>query len=174
LSLVALRPIQAGAEITVAYITPTYSRAERRAKLKTMYSFSCRCEFCARSSSVTSKSDTTRSELREVWASLPSFEAWCLDGSMADYALINIHKRAVALIEAEGLEMLEYGKHLDAIAMGYGALCDVEQFRAWTSRARDCRPMDRDASRVLQKWIEDPQTFPVWGWRKSLRAFEKE
>ncbi|KAJ6589442.1 hypothetical protein B0H19DRAFT_921857 [Mycena capillaripes] len=168
LSLVALRPIQAGREITVAYLTPTYSRAERRTKLKSMYGFSCRCEFCARPTSMTSMSDAARSELREFWVALPSFEAWCLDANMPDHALIDVHKRAVSLLEAEGLEMLEYGKHLDAIAMGYGALRDVEHFRAWACRARDCRPMDTDASWVLQKWINDPETFPVWGWRTSL------
>ncbi|KAJ7186406.1 hypothetical protein C8R46DRAFT_274791 [Mycena filopes] len=179
LSLVALRPIHAGQEITVAYITPTYSRAERRAQLKSMYNFSCRCEFCARPEAVTSYSDAVRSELRAFWTPdnqhhLPSFEQWCVDASMGDYALIEAHMRAVALIEAEGLEVLEYGKHLDAIAMGYGALRDVEQFRAWTWRARDCRPMDPAGSRVMQKWITDPETFPVWGWRDSLKAFRQD
>ncbi|KAJ7176097.1 hypothetical protein C8R43DRAFT_872919 [Mycena crocata] len=170
LSLEALRPIQAGQEITVAYITPTYNRAERRAKLKTMYNFSCHCDTCAQPSAAILQSDAARAELRAFWGAVPSFEAWCLDGSMSDHALIDAHKRAVTLIEAEGLEMLEYGKHLDAIAMGYGALCDVEQFRAWTWRARDCRPAGRDdAARVLQKWISDPEMFPVWGWRKSLK-----
>ncbi|KAJ6479580.1 hypothetical protein C8R45DRAFT_832800 [Mycena sanguinolenta] len=170
LSLVALRPIEAGQEITVAYITPTCSRTERRTKLKMIYNFSCRCEFCARPSSLTSKSDAARSELRAFWASLPSFEEWCLDPNIGDYALIDAHVRAVSLIESEGLEMLEYGKHLDAIAMGYGALRDVEQFREWAWRARDFRPMDPDASRVLQTWILDPTTFPVWGWRGLAKS----
>ncbi|KAJ6532887.1 hypothetical protein DFH09DRAFT_932988 [Mycena vulgaris] len=169
LTLQALRPIDTGQEITVAYITPTCARAERRAKLKMMYGFTCRCPSCTRPASKTTQSDAARAELRTFWGDIPSFEAWCLDVCMADQALINAHKRAVALIEAEGLEMLDYGKHLDAIAMGYGALRDVEQFRAWTWRARDARPAGRDdASRVLQTWIREPETFPVWGWRKSL------
>jgi hypothetical protein len=95
-----------------------------------MYNFSCRFEFCARPPSLTSKSDATPTEL--VWESgLPSFEDWCLDTSMPDHALIDAHMRAVSLIEVEGLQTLEcYGKHLDGIAMGYGALCDAEGFRA--------------------------------------------
>jgi hypothetical protein len=173
LSLVALRPIQAGQEITVAYITPTHSRRERRTKLKAMYNFSCRCEFCARPAAVTSKSDATRAELHTVWASLPSFEKWCLDATMGDHTLIDAHIRAVSLIESEGLQMLEYGKHLDAIAMGYGALRDVEQFCEWARRARDFRPSDPNASRVLKQWIQDPCTFPVWGWRTSLKGRAK-
>ncbi|KAJ7238271.1 hypothetical protein B0H12DRAFT_1025867 [Mycena haematopus] len=174
LSLVALRPIQAGQEITVSYIAPTCSRAERRTKLKMMYNFSCRCEFCARPASLIYQSDAARSELHTMWASLPSFEEWCLDPNMGDYALIDAHMRAVSLIESEGLEMLECGKHLDAIAMGYGALGDVERFREWAWRARDFRPMDLDASRVLHTWILDPETFPVWGWRKLANGFRKD
>lgn len=141
-----------------------------------MYNFSCRCEFCARPEAVTYRSDAARSELRAFWAAdhLPPFEEWCLDATMSDYALIEAHKRAVALIESEGLEVLDYGKHLDAIAMGYGALRDVEQFRAWTWRARDCRPMDPAGSRVMQNWITDPETFPVWGWRTSLKTFPQD
>ncbi|KAF8179930.1 hypothetical protein K438DRAFT_1603255 [Mycena galopus ATCC 62051] len=171
LSLVALRPIQAGQEITVAYVTPTCSRTERRSKLKTMYNFSCRCEICARPASLTCKSDAARAELHMIWPSLPSFEEWCLDPDMGDYALIDVHLRAASLIESEGLEMLDYGKHLDAIAMGYGALRDVEQFRVWAWKARDFRPMDPNAARVLQKWILEPETFPVWGWRRSAKRF---
>ncbi|KAJ7083543.1 hypothetical protein C8R44DRAFT_651994 [Mycena epipterygia] len=170
LSLVALRPIQAGQEITVAYVTPTLSRSERRTRLKAMYNFSCRCEFCARPEAVISKSDAARAELHTLEASLPSFEKWCLDATMADHALINARIRAVALMESEGLEMLDYGRHLDAIAMGYGALRDVEQFREWSWRAKDFRLLDPDASWVLEKWIQDPDTFPVWGWRTSLKA----
>lgn len=93
---------------------------------------------------------------------------------MEDYALIDVHLRAVSLIESEGLEMLDYGKHLDAIAMGYGALRDVEQFREWTWKAREFRPADRRASRVLEGWILDPETFPVWGWRISENVFRKD
>ncbi|KAJ7435810.1 hypothetical protein B0H11DRAFT_1701227 [Mycena galericulata] len=174
LALEALRPIPAGDEITVAYITPTYSRAERRAQLHAMYTFSCRCEVCARPAAAIAQSDAARAEIHAFWdsADVPAFEDWCLDPRLGDMALIDAHKRAVALIESEGLQMLEgYGKHLDAIAMGYGALRDVEEFRAWAWRARDARPVGRDAAaaRVLQKWMIAPETFPVWGWRKSLQ-----
>ncbi|KAK7018369.1 SET domain-containing protein 5 [Favolaschia claudopus] len=167
LSLVALRPIEAGDEITVAYVPPTISRSERRAQLKSLYNFSCRCEFCARPAALTSRSDAARTELETVWKELPSFETWCLNSTIPQQALIDVHKRAVALIEAEGLEMLDYGKHLDAIAMGYGALRDVEQFCEWACRARDFRPPDSDEARVLEGWVADPETFPVWGWRRT-------
>ncbi|KAF7334623.1 SET domain-containing protein [Mycena venus] len=174
LSLVALRPIHAGQEITVAYITPTCSRTERRAKLKAIYNFSCRCEFCARPASLTFKSDAARAELVSE-SGLPSFENWCLDANIPDHALIDAHMRAVSLIEAEGLQTLDsYGKHLDAIAMGYGALRDVEGFREWAWRAMDFRPMDSGASRVLENWILDPETFPVWGWRTSPTPFQRD
>ncbi|KAJ7673863.1 hypothetical protein DFH06DRAFT_978817 [Mycena polygramma] len=203
LSLVALRPIQVGEEVTVAYINPTYSCAERRAKLHAMYGFTCNCPFCTLSPAALALSDAARCELRFASLSspssspysspssspysspssspyfsplpshpLPTFEAWCRDPRLPAHLLIDTHKRAVALIEAEGLEMLDrtYGKHLDALAMGYGALRDVEQFRLWARKARDCRPMDADATWVLQKWIKCPETFPVWGWRVDSGA----
>ncbi|KAJ7113161.1 hypothetical protein C8R44DRAFT_631204 [Mycena epipterygia] len=172
LSLEALRPIAAGQEITVAYITPLDPRSARRAQLKAQYAFSCRCAHCALPHSQRSKSDAARAELRAFDWESPAFEAWCADARMSDYALIDAHARAVTLMEQEGLEVLDdYAKHIDAVAMGYGALGDVEQFRAWTWRARDSRPaQDSATARVLQKWIRDPETFPVWGWRREMKA----
>jgi hypothetical protein len=37
----------------------------------------------------------------------PPFEVWCLDARTPDDVLIAIHKRAVALIESEGLQVLQ-------------------------------------------------------------------
>ncbi|KAJ7646927.1 hypothetical protein FB45DRAFT_734866 [Roridomyces roridus] len=170
LSLKALRPLSKGEEITVTYITPTYSRAERRVRLQAMYNFTCACAACGQPTS--QSSDAARLELHSFWSSttLPSFETWCLDGSLSDHLLIDAHKRAVELIATEGLEVLaDYGKHLDAIAMGYGALKEVKLFREWAGRARNARADDAGV-KVLQKWINEPETFPVWGWRKSLKS----
>ncbi|KAJ7093342.1 hypothetical protein B0H15DRAFT_776709 [Mycena belliarum] len=170
LSLKALRPIPAGHEITVAYIDPTSPRAERRAQLKDTYAFSCRCAACARPSAAVAQSDAARAELAAFWAAVLPFEAWCRDARLPDYGLVDAHARAYQLIEAEGLQTLGIGKHLDAIAMGYGALRDVAQFRVWAARARDARLEEDDAvgARVLEEWIREPETFPVWGWRESL------
>ncbi|KAJ7463303.1 hypothetical protein FB451DRAFT_1043390 [Mycena latifolia] len=174
LSLRALRPIPAGHEITVSYVPPTAPRAVRRAQLKAAYSFACRCPACAISRGSVSQSDAARAELDAFWDAVPPFETWCRDARIPDHALIDAHMRAVYLIETEGLQTLGEGKHLDAIAMGYGALRDVAQFRAWTKRARDARPPgDEAAARVLESWIHDPETFPVWGWRESLKGARK-
>ncbi|KAJ6629818.1 hypothetical protein B0H10DRAFT_1775631 [Mycena sp. CBHHK59/15] len=174
LSLAALRPILAGDEITVTYMTPTHSFAERRERLRAQYNFACHCAVCTHTthSNAVPASDAARAELRAFWARTPSFEAWCGDSSLPDHALIDAHKRALLLIEQEGLQVLGCGRHLDAIAMGYGALRDVAQFRAWSGRARECRFAEErgDAVRVLERWIDEPETFPVWGWRKSLKG----
>ncbi|KAJ7615433.1 hypothetical protein FB45DRAFT_1008361 [Roridomyces roridus] len=174
LSLEALRPIEAGEEITVAYITTTCSAAERSARLEAMYNFTCSCTICSLPPLALAQSDAARAELAVFWRHsnrIPSFEAWCRDPRMGDTVLIDAHKRALDLIEHEGLQVLDYGKHLDAIAMGYGALRNVYLFRAWMWRAREARPLGRlDAARVMQKWIREPETFPVWGWRRFSRG----
>ncbi|KAJ7856072.1 hypothetical protein B0H14DRAFT_3644018 [Mycena olivaceomarginata] len=97
------------------------ARAERCARLKEKYNFSCRCPTCSCSlpAPLLSKSDATRAELRAFSDGGASpFEVWCLDARMPDDVLIAIHKRTVALIESEGLQVLQrkYGRHLDAIS----------------------------------------------------------
>ncbi|KAJ7281033.1 hypothetical protein C8J57DRAFT_1501230 [Mycena rebaudengoi] len=172
LSLEAVRPILAGEEITLAYIAPLNSCARRRDALRSGFNFTCRCDSCALpDAAAIDASDAAREELRTFWTRIPSFEAWCPDARLPDHLLIDAHKRALALIRQEGLHTLQYRRHLDAIAMGYGALMDVDNFRKWTRRARDYRPAkSEDAARVLQEWIADPASFPVWGWRRSLKG----
>ncbi|CAK5267958.1 unnamed protein product [Mycena citricolor] len=172
LTLRALRPIPATEEITVAYVTPTHPHAARQKALKALYNFTCRCPHCLR------PNDAARAELHAFWGAVPArFEAWCVDARLPDHLLIDAHKRAVQLIEAEGLETLGYCRHLDAIAMGYGALGEAEEFRAWSRRARDLRPIDtderRDELRVMLEWIDEPEKFPVWGWRRCLSEKRK-
>ena len=113
---------------------------------------------------------------------LPSFESWCLDPSLGNDVLLSTHKRALSLIESEGLEILDthpgpgrhrhpmrdVGRHTDAIAMCYGALEDMDNFLAWISKAADAREAARPEERLaFRKWMSNPMEFPVWGWRKT-------
>ncbi|KAJ7202596.1 hypothetical protein GGX14DRAFT_370187 [Mycena pura] len=169
LALTAVRPIPAGDEITVSYIPLEQPLSARRALLQATYNFACACTACVRPAAAAA-SDAARAELRSFWERTPAFETWVADRRLRDTLLADAHARAVALIEAEGLEGLtEYARHLDALAMAYGALGDVGRFRAWAWRARDARPVgDADAARVLQGWITHPETFPVWRWRQMV------
>ncbi|KAJ7160618.1 hypothetical protein C8R43DRAFT_881458 [Mycena crocata] len=172
LSLEAVRPIPADAEITVAYVATDTTRSIRRAALQATHNFTCLCAFCARPDAVIAQSDAARAELAAFWVHTPAFEDWCTDTHLPDQALVAAHGRALRLIEAEGLEVLGVGAHLDAVAMSYGALGDVDRFRAAAWQARDARH-DKAKAKVLQKWIHDPESFPVWGWRKSVTRPER-
>ncbi|KAF9466655.1 hypothetical protein BDZ94DRAFT_1250418 [Collybia nuda] len=170
LILTAVRPIVSGEEITIHYTSVTRSRYERRDTLQSLYGFSCRCDYCSLpSTEAFSRSDEARAELENFWATLPTFEQWCLDASMPDTALIDRHVRALQLIEQEGMHILNSEKHADAIAMCYGALEDVEMFRAWTGRARGVKLRTSTSELiVLAKWLSNPLVFPAWGWRKTF------
>lgn len=88
---------------------------------------------------------------------------------MADDALINVHKQAIYLIEREGLHIMEYGKHIDALGMCYGALEDTPMFKFWVERALDLRnEANPEKAVVFKKWLAVPKSFPVWGWRKTF------
>ncbi|KAG6806305.1 hypothetical protein H0H93_003196, partial [Arthromyces matolae] len=62
--------------------------------------------------------------------------------------LIKLHLDALLMIKQEGLQVLDSERHVDAIAMCYGALADVEMFRAWTERVRDAK-VNNDPARAL-------------------------
>lgn len=170
LYLTAVRPITSGEEITIQYIPVTRPRYERQATLRSLYGFSCRCNRCSLPSAEgVSLSDEARMELENFWAILPAFEQWCLDASMPDSALIDIHARALRLIEQEDLQVLNPEKHVDAIAMCYGALEDVEMFRAWTERVREVKLRTNPSQAIVfAKWLSNPMAFPAWGWRKTF------
>ncbi|KAF8885160.1 hypothetical protein BD779DRAFT_1534322 [Infundibulicybe gibba] len=170
LTLVAVRAIRADEEITISYadVTLESPACDRQYHIRSRYGFDCLCEFCHRDPDATQRSDLARQALRQFWETIPSFEAWCLDTSAADDALISPHKHALHLIEQEGLaSWYDCGRHVDAIAMCYGALQDTSMFRWWVRLVRDFRIYDQPKqAKVVAKWFQDPTTFPVWGWRK--------
>ena len=114
---------------------------------------------------------------------LPSFEKWCLDPTFPDDILINSHIRALKLTEQNDdndhhdhptrLDMDI--KHLDAIAMCYGALEDVDNFRKWLQRVSEVRSRVKPKQKlVFSKWLSNPTTFPVWGWRRVFCGDEDD
>ena len=151
---------------------------ERQDILSNFYGFKCLCPLCVFPS--ISKINSEES----IISHLPSFEKWCLDPTFPDDVLINSHKRALRSIEdisagnhdddnhdrsREGI-----GKHLDAIAMCYGALEDVDNFRMWMERVSEVRSRVKPEQKlVFSKWLLNPTKFPVWGWRKVFCGEER-
>ncbi|KAG6816061.1 hypothetical protein H0H87_008893 [Tephrocybe sp. NHM501043] len=178
LYLFTVRPIVKGEEITIQYIPSTYPRHERHASLQDQYGFTCCCSYCALpSQDAILHSDTTRVALGQFWKTLPPFEEWCLDQTLPDDRLVKLHLDALRMMKQEGLQVLDSERHVDAIAMCYGALADPDMFRAWTERVRDAKAMADPAQAqalVFAKWLSNPTSFPAWGWRKTFCGRQKD
>ena len=62
----------------------------------------------------------------------------------------------------------DLGRHIDVIAMCYGALADVKNFKEWIVRAADARELERPEQRLaFKKWVANPMAFPAWGSRRK-------
>ncbi|KAG7443859.1 uncharacterized protein BT62DRAFT_921526 [Guyanagaster necrorhizus] len=171
LTLEAVRPIAPHEEITIQYIDVCGSRAQRREELRMWFNFECVCPACSLPLHRQQRqSDFAREELARLMGHLRAvtFEEWCASGTLWDGYLIRMHRRALEIREREGLEMLEVRRHVDAIAVCYGALGDVEMFRLWGGKAREMRVGGGGERAVLDRWIEEPGVFPVWGWRRRV------
>lgn len=127
------------------------------------------------------KTKTTNSETSNSPSSLlPSFEKWCLDPTLPDDILINAHTDALQFIIEQDINDdhrhdptrdptcdTDNIKHLDAITMCYGALEDIDNFRKWMERVSEVRSrVNPKQQLVCNKWLSNPTTFPVWGWRR--------
>ncbi|THV06996.1 hypothetical protein K435DRAFT_418041 [Dendrothele bispora CBS 962.96] len=73
-------------------------------------------------------------------------------------------------------------KHADVIGMCFGALGDKKGFRRWVRKIRDVRwamSMCGDGGsqeqighvKVLDTWLDRPETFPLWGWRAQKEGY---
>lgn len=79
--------------------------------------------------------------------------------------------KALELRESEGLQLFEARRHMEVIAMCYGALADAEMFKAWVQKWLDLwkgRPMEDRL--VMELWLEDPTRFYVWGWHARVQG----
>ncbi|KAK0202287.1 hypothetical protein DFS33DRAFT_1384630 [Desarmillaria ectypa] len=171
LTLEAVRAIGPNEEITIQYIDSSVDREQRLDKLRTWYNFDCLCPSCTLPRESVIHSDLAREELFHLTEHMVTFEMWCANESLSDDYMIRMHQRALELREAEGLQLFESRKHIDAIAMCYGALGDAPMFMYWTEKARELRATSyvRECV-VLDRWMSDPWEFPVWGWRNRRRV----
>ena len=160
------------------------SSKERQDILSNFYRFKCLCSLCVVPSSdnstqrdsILSRFSAYSTETKQITETdsetspfLPSFEKWCLDPTFPDDILINAHMRTLQFTEeghhhpTQDMDI----KHLDAIAMCYGALEDADNFRMWLERVSEVRSRVKPEQKlVFSKWLSNPSTFPVWGWRR--------
>ncbi|KAG6872501.1 hypothetical protein C0995_009257 [Termitomyces sp. Mi166 len=170
LYLSAVRPIMKGDEITIHYTSCTSPRQERQSTLQNQFDFICQCSYCnLPSEDAVRQSDNIRVALGQFWTILPLFEEWCIDPNLPDDMLIELHLEALRMIKQEGLQVLDGERHVDAIAMCYGALADTKMFRAWIERVREAKGnSDPARALVFATWLSNPTSFPAWGWKKTF------
>jgi hypothetical protein len=190
LVLTAVRPIKEGEEITIPYIATNMTSKERQDILSNFYRFKCLCSLCVvydddiQSDTTIARVSTWTETISETTLSsssshlLPSFEKWCLDPTFPDDILINAHMRALQLFNEQDSDDnhhltpdmdMDIIKHLDAIAMCYGALEEVDNFRKWIERVGEVRSRIKPKQKlVFSRWLSNPTTFPVWGWRSAF------
>ncbi|KAF9522895.1 hypothetical protein CPB83DRAFT_776395 [Crepidotus variabilis] len=185
LILTAIRYINPGEEITIAYTNVSLPQHERRFNLRRSFGFRCACEWCTLDHKSVLESDAARFFLSTFWdsPSRPSFKAWCQESFYSSDTLILDHQRALRYIQREGLETLSSAlpstgihmsdtiRHIDAISMCYAALEDIDKFAIWTRRAAEEREafnvLGPDRKLVFSKWLSNPSCCPVWGAKKS-------
>lgn len=103
LSLVAVRAIRSGEELTVCYAgVPLGAPARvRQRAISSMYQFKCACAYCDANASA--RGDAARHALAGRFTKL-TMDEWHRDARIADDVLIVRHRHALSLIEQEGLE----------------------------------------------------------------------
>ena len=168
---------------------------DRQDILYNFYRFKCLCSLCGVAPSENIQSDilnrvstnTETKQMTEIDSEtttpppvLPSFEKWCLDPTFPDDILINAHMRTLQFTDSEQgdhhhpTQDMDI-KHLDAIAMCYGALEDTDNFRKWLARVSEVRSKFRPEQKlVFSKWLSNPTKFPVWGWRRVFCGEEEK
>ncbi|XP_006457099.1 hypothetical protein AGABI2DRAFT_181453 [Agaricus bisporus var. bisporus H97] len=193
LTVTALRPIATGEEITISYI-PLYSDPTLRQQiLKDAYGFDCVCDECTlppyeveehRSATVDKPDYTSDGDNVTMDSSnLESLRSASLDvpilpevHSDHDQKVQQYWEDQTFYTNIGGSSTLDVAdaidKHTEIIAMCYGALGDVMNFRNWIAcvkEAKVSKGADADVRIVFNKWLANPSSFPYWN--RKARAF---
>ncbi|KAF8663652.1 hypothetical protein AX16_000894 [Volvariella volvacea WC 439] len=169
-TLYALRPIKKGEEINITYTDGTAPRATRRERLYNNFRFTCQCPYCDLTSwDQIYESDDRRQEMRSWLQTRPSFTKWSKDLCRADDVVLQSHFEALDIIEREGLHGSQL-IFLEEIALCYAVLGEEELFREWAQKVVDMsRIQDPENVKDFGKWLANPQSYKLWGWRKKQR-----
>ncbi|RDL40775.1 uncharacterized protein BP5553_00754 [Venustampulla echinocandica] len=97
----ASRTINAGEEITVTYIDPLESRADRQVRIQNSWGFECTCSHCSQTPLLTDASDGRISTINRIWDQLRiNFSGEKKDGEVPEVEMI---ETMVSMYEQERL-----------------------------------------------------------------------
>lgn len=170
LSVQAARPIHAGQELTVSYLSIFSPYADRQSTLRDVYKFKCKCPCCVKSSPT---SDFNRQ------LSLPDITRSIFD---LKYNLLNRRPQAIELrnnligrlvtITKEGVESVAAPIVYVCLMKISGIMGDKKEFIKWGFKAilSSVSYTERAGGKMYSEvetwidWMRDPEkTFPEWG-----------
>ncbi|KAJ4414470.1 SET domain-containing protein 5 [Gnomoniopsis sp. IMI 355080] len=166
----AVRPIAAGEEITVSYISPFISHAHRQSLLHDRWGFKCTCAACSASAAKVNASDTRLEKISSLWPFLLDKAGDESQDAAQDEAVptnrSELAESLVSLAETEGLDAVMLQPYraaaLECNALGesveaiyYARLAVEYGINSFGSR----NPMVRD----MQDLIQDPELH--WSWK---------
>jgi hypothetical protein len=180
MTLHAVRDMKKLEEITISYIDPLHTLAERQKIIAHQFGFSCSCSKCALKAGPRMTSDEARSKLRK-WLSDPNrrtFERWMIEteGTTDRKTLVAFDSELseyLRLLKTENLEVLRpaWMEISDGLACMALAMAD-KSMMSKLQTARETWHSDGSMARSIQdkvalydSWIKDPQSAPFYASR---------
>jgi hypothetical protein len=192
MTLCAVKPINSGEQITIAYTDVLASIQERKAKLKAGYDFQCRCTSCQLLDKKAKTSNEARKMIRE-WLEIqtkPSFSEWySLSNPSASLNPVSIAEywggtmKVFEALKSENLESLRpaFAPYADAVARVFGAVGNDKGFNKWVFKATDHYKVARTWSQraekriaTYEKWTKNAESFKCWDTRNPSRKATEE
>ncbi|KAF3318351.1 hypothetical protein TWF173_007769 [Orbilia oligospora] len=176
----AIRPIKAGEEITISYISESMSNP-RRKRLQECFGFDCQCQLCTSDPKQLESSDERRQRILELNESIMSNVTAGYGTTTIDSNPIDCLKDCRGLIGLLGQEYdgsavnFEGGAYYDAfrvcIRQGDQARAKVMVGRAYEMRVL-CEGEDSESSRDLKRLVMNPTVHKMYGlsmkWRSEV------
>ncbi|KAJ4389651.1 SET domain-containing protein 5 [Gnomoniopsis smithogilvyi] len=165
----AVRPIAAGEEITVSYISPFISHAHRQSLLHDRWGFKCTCAACSAPAANVNASDTRLEMISSIWPFLldkPAGDSFKDSDKLDTTNRSELADLLVSLAETEGLDAVMLQPYR-AAALEWNALGEAGKATSYARFAVEYginsfgprNPMVRD----MQDLIQDPELH--WSWK---------
>ncbi|KAI0534918.1 hypothetical protein GGR58DRAFT_29962 [Xylaria digitata] len=161
-NVVAVRDVQPGEELSVAYIDPVLTRSERMRRLKS-WGFECTCERCTANETQVAESDENVLEMQRLWKELDNYSA----SSRATPAMA---ERLISLYNQEGLQSRIQEAHYRAAVEWIG----IGEIEKASEHAMICvkygtlfKGPGRPFIEKMKQLLDSPTSHPHWMFRSK-------
>ncbi|KAI1767860.1 SET domain-containing protein [Hypoxylon sp. FL1150] len=159
--VLAVRDVEVGEELSIAYYDPLQTHATRQQKLLKEWGFQCTCERCSANASTIAESDNRVTQIQKLWKDLDDHSAGSKATPEKADLLVSLYKQEGLLgriNEAYYRAAIEYlGAGDIANATKYAKLC-VDHGLLFIGP-------DRPFIKNMQDLIDDPTKHPKWKFR---------